>query len=734
MLPFKDQYIYSIVNNLISRYIANATSKDGVTAPLYEDILYSANAKFDVFSLQTKYTTFNTNVTSPPYVTQELFDEISSDFKLYAASLLQTPILDEYIKSTIKYTKITQRFLYSNLLFNNIINELSNYSRRFIDIITDAETTVNTTFNIGNFVVLPFCINNVNCYTGPVRISTSPIEEIKFDNFSDINLLPPPSPILVKYLTTSGTNKNSITLSCSINSFNANVIYINTYGDIESIRLMALKSGTVVFDDTIESSEALFTFEPIDIDSLQITLSVLNFNLNKQVAFEIGELMLLGNVKFSTNATFETKQIEITNFLDISKLRINAVNFTPSTSVGFDKYISMTFDQGKKNFFQIDDITGTFIPTIKYTFTNKYMLDAFANQYIISTKTASTNEDISATFYTYDTVNNVEGTMNFNQARVLVGTNDAYGTARSPAALNGKLFENWTKIDNYYRTMIINNEDNIFVDIGLNQIKINNSSVTGIINIPLGVSMIDVHESLFDPALGSDIDPSSTNSLSTDTYIYGDRLYPYNFAYKLAGLPKYNINGDLDTITVADSLISGISIVYLDSPFIPLTVEVYGLGATTYSLHLGNIPINPGTFTVEPNRGIIRVHAYLNQDDEYIDTVSITFTKASSEIKPCGVLFNRMATYIDYKSIYNMLTILGTYDSTFFSYYKAGAEEMLLLPSVPDGDYSYLKVYHNKIMYNVYENNLFVSTKFSLRTDSSNMSPVLKNIFIQGYK
>jgi hypothetical protein len=734
MIPFKNQYVLSMVKNLISRHVSDATSIDGTATPTYEDILYAANIKFDFFSNQTKYSSFRNMVTNPPYVTKELFDDIINDFSLYANSLFDTPILNEYIQTTLKYTKITQRFLYSNLLLNNIVNELSNYSCRHIDIVSDATTELNSTFNIGNYIVLPFCINNVKCYNGPVSISTSPLEEVKFDNFSDISTLPPSMPVLVKYLTVTGTNRNTISLSCKINQFTTNMIYINTYGDIESIRIDAYNGGILYLSDTIESSEALFTFDPITIDNLIITVTVSNFNLNKQVAFEISELLLFSDVKFSTLATFETNPIEIVDFLNINKLRINAINFSKNPEVGFDKYISMTFSDSVKNFFQIDDITGTFLPTIKYTFTNKYALDGGAIQYIITAKTATTNSDISATFYAYDIDSNVEGTMNFKQAKVLIGTNDAYGTSASPASENGKLFENWTKIDNYYRTMLLNNEENVFIDIGLNQIKINNALMTGIISIPVGISIIDVHESLFDPTFGADIDPSSVNGLSTNDYIYGDRLYPYNFAYKLAGLPRYDINGGLDIETMDDVVVSGIGIVHLNTPFIPLTIDIHGLGATTYSLHLGNIPVNPGTFTIEPNRGIVRVHAFMNMDGDYSDTISISYTKASSEIKPCGILFNRQATYIDYKSIYNMLTILGTYDSTFFSYYKTDSSEILLIPSVAASNYDYLTVYHNKIMYNVYENNLFASTRFTLRTGNSNVSPAIKNIFIQGYR
>jgi hypothetical protein len=728
MISFKNKYILSIVKNGLTTYLKGISQKSGITIPTLNQLKTYADAKFSIFTEQIQDPYFNNIFTNPPLISKEMFEYALSNVNLYASSLINTPILNDYIRDTIKWNKISQRFLYSNIIANNIVNELSNYSCRHIDIITDADGANVRTFNIGNYVVLPYCVENVKCYNGPISISASTADTVNFENFNNINYLPLNEPVMVKYLASSGT-KNIFTLQISMTEFDANVIYINSYGTIESIGLQAYYNNDLVVSDINKSDETLFTFKQSKINTLKLTITLNNYNQNKQASFEISELMVLGNVNFSKQASFETKPIEIKDFFDINKVQINAIDYTNNGSSYFSKYLSLSLTDANTNFFQIDDITSTYIPAAKYTFTKNYIMDGGASTHNLACISFGTQKELKQTFYKFSIASSG---INFKQAKVFIGTNDAYGMPNKlPSSADGRIFENWTKIGNYFRTMILNNEENITLDIGLNnKIKINGREVAGTVSIPVGISMVDVHESLFDPVLGSTVASAGENNcLLNDSYIYGDKLYPYNFAYKLAGMPAY-LNGDLDVVTLAPTTITDTMAIQLDSPFIPLSISVSGGG--TYSLHLGATPTQPGTFTVEPNKGIVRIHSTENNQNKFIDTVIIKYTKASTYIKPCGVLFNRIATYIDYKSIYNMLALLGTFDTTFFSYYKDDTEA-ILIPAV-DQPVSYLKPYHNKIMYNLFDSKLFVATKFTLYTNDTNISPAIKNIFIQGHK
>jgi hypothetical protein len=741
MESFQNQYIKTLAKIGTPSYINTYNGGSNLVSPAYSELLYNASIKFDVFKYQANSAMFNNMVTEPGVVTKEFFENISKDITDYSAALLitSTQILNQYISNTLKYTKICQRFLYGSSIINNEINSLLNYSYTHIDNTKDIYFDNTTTYTIGDFITLPFCINNVKNYNKSFYVTSSSIEDIQYTNVGDISILPLSTPILTKYMSNSGNNLSDINLQCYIESTEINVVYIKTYGNIQSIKIDLINGSNIVYSGINQGSEALFIFNPTIITGMNLTISAVNYNISKQASFEISEIVLLSNVKFSRQADFETKQIELNNYIELNTIDINAVDYVNSNEAYFDKYASISFNNSEdsKSFFKIDSITGASINASKVTQTSQYLLSTNntteSNQVVINSRVASTFKDVSAIFYKML----IDETINYKQGRLFLGTNDAFGAGRNGSSATDNIYENWTKIDNYYRTMLINNESNIFIDIGTNEIKINNRVVSGVIQIPIGISVIDVHQSLFDPSLGNAI--SLTNStainsaLNTDQYIYGDNLFPNNFIYKIAGLPSYS-NGTIQTgQQILSQYISGTTIINCGSPILPLTVNIIGLAGLQYNLHLGTTPITPGTFTVEPNKGIIRVHSYVSNASKEEDTINITFTRASSSIKPCGILFNRMAVNLDYKSIYNMLARLGTYDNTFYTYVEQEGNKYVLIPDVANtSGLPFLKTYHNKFSYNTFENNVFVSAKLTLITNNSNISPAIKDVYIQG--
>jgi hypothetical protein len=286
--------------------------------------------------------------------------------------------------------------------------------------------------------------------------------------------------------------------------------------------------------------------------------------------------------------------------------------------------------------------------------------------------------------------------------------------------------------------MILNNEYNIFIDIGLNNIKLNMADASGVVKIPPGLSVVDVHESLFDPTLGGTVDiEANKNMLYNESLIYGDPLFPYNFAYKLAGLPMYH-NGLVQQGEVNGVDVFGSTVIQLDGAFLPYSVSVNS-SSHSYIFHMGNIPITPGTFTIEPNSGIIRVAARLNTSGIPEDTVNVSYTKSSYSIRPCGMLFNRVASYIDYKSLYNMLSILGVTDSTFYTFLRnynvnGTVEDFILVPKVDTTLSQMHQPYHNRLMYSTSTDSMYCAAKFKLSTNNANLSPAIHRVFINGIK
>lgn len=735
MSTFKEKYLSSIAKRISGETILDSyIDKDiGSVVPSFRSLFSLANIKFNDFSLLINSLSYSKPISNPLFISSNTFLETLKDVKIYTKSLIEasTLILNEYILNTSKYTKITQRFLYSDSKINNKINQLTKYQCSSIDIISDIDNDKTTSFSFGNYVTLPFCIENSTLYTSLVNIAISSNEEITFDNTSEINTLPLTTPVLVKYYGTESITENAITFNITLNTTLANLIYINTYGNITSIQLNILDTnGISIYTSKIDDREALFTFDKIEITSIQIIFTLANYNTNMQSSFELSEFTIMNNVNFSPRAIFETRQIEIEDYENINSVNINAINYEGNINTGFNKYVSVSFNDENKDFYRMDTITGTTVPISKLTLTNKFDIAPEvieSSRYTITSKIASTLKPVSSEYFKYEITDDL---MKFQKAKVLIGTNDSYCSYTSNTSPSNDYLqlENWTRVDNFYRTMVYNNEQGIFVDIGLNQIKLNNSSVTGVVNIPIGISMIEVHESLFDPTLSGLIeDYTSENIFFDQSKIIADNLFPYNFIYKLSGLPKYfegsMIDGNMENVSIY-----GTTIVQLDSPVFPFSVKVTGTGNVEYKLHIGNIPLYPGTFTVEPSSGVIRINSLEESiSGDFEDTVAITYIKASEEIRPCGFLFNRLSTYIDYKSIYNMLSIIGISDSTFFTYIADGVSKYLLIPNVEN-------IYHNKILYGTFTDNMFVSTKFDLFTKNQFITPTLKNIFIQGIK
>lgn len=742
MENFQTRYIKSLSKVIATRYISTYDGNNKLISPAYMTLINDASARFSLFSLQADGIISTKLVTEPGQVSSSQLKDIISSFTEYSSSILLTAqeTLNDYINNTNKYAKICQRFLYNSQDINNKLNSLLNYSTTYIDIIRDSYFPNTNTYTIGDFVTLPFCINNVTSYNSLAYTTASSLETINYTNASDISSLPLTTPILIKYQSSTEQNLSDLVLQCAIQETTCNVIYIKTYGDVEEIKLDLIYNNNIIYSSTQVGSEALYIFDPKTINAMQFTISVANYNIMKQASLEISEIVLLSNVKFSRQADFETNQVQLTDWLNLNTININAVDYTNSNETYFQKYASVSFDssENSKSFFQVDSYTGASVAASKITQTSAFQLDSSTsltdNQFIINSQVASTSKSISALFYKMS----IDPTVNYQQGRLLLGTNEAYGMNRSGASLTDNIYENWTKVDNYYRTMLLNNEPNVFIDIGSNQIKINNNTVSGVIKIPTGISVIDVHQSLFDPTFGGVLDSTSqtqiNTGLNTDTHIYGDNLFPNNFIYKLAGLPSYSNSVIQSNQQIVGQYISGIGIIQPGTPVLPFTVTITGNNSRQYNLHLGTTPVTEGTFTIEPNSGIIRVHSYLNSDSgKEEDTITVTYTKASQLIKPCGFLFNRMAVHLDFKSIYNMMARLGTYDNTFYTYIEQASNKYLLIPDVENtSGFSFLKTYHNRFSFNTFENNVYVSAKLTLITNNSNISPAIKNIYIQG--
>lgn len=739
MSTFKEDFIKNIIYFNTKNDLKRESYNSDLTSPRYDVLSLLGNAHFNEFSSIENMGFIKNIFTESIPISKSMFESIRNTIQLFSLALTKTSLINisNYYKNTLRYTNICKRLISDNTNIMNHVNELSNNSLRYIDIHSDCNAEKTTTFTIGNFITLPFVINNTNIYNNNILLLAYTQDTIVLDNLSLINTLPLEFPALVKISSDNTLNAhNTISVNCAISPYVTNLIYIRTYGDVLSIKLTLLHNNGIVYQDTKELKEAIFNFDPITIDALLFEITLANYNKTKNISLEIAELSILNNIKFSKSAAFQSEKVPLNNYLDINTIGINADDSSNNDYVNFDIYSSVTFNKDSDilDYFNVDKLTGVTFPLTKYTHSKGVKLNSSTIQdsNIVNVKSKySSSTDVSAILYKFKTQDiNI---MNFKTAKLFIGLPKTYGMLSSSPKESNSMYENWTKIDNFYRTYIINNEEGVTLDIGNSQIKINNQIVSGIINMPIGISVIDVHQSLFDITLGNNIDKSAyETAFNTDEYIFSDQLYPNNFIYKLAGLPTFDSNGVLKTENqITDRAIEGLAIIDLGTPFLPYSVKISSSNIE-YELHLAKTPSMPGTFTIEPYSGKIKIFSYNNTG---IDNVNITWQPASSLIRPCGMLFNRLATYIDFKAISNMMATLGVFDNTFFSFVSLSNEKNILIPMVsfesPINEID--KAFYYILSYNTYEdNNIYVSTKINLKTTNSNLTPILNNLYIKG--
>ena len=743
MYNFKEDFINNILYFNTENVIKKQVSSDVTISPSYNSLVSYANALFGNFSAITDIGFVKRIVTTETDASVGMFNSIDQTIKLFSRAISKTSLrnITEYYKNTYKYSKICKSLLNENIPFINKISELSNNSLTYIDIFNSCNTKNSTSFSIGNFIVLPFAIDNTLVYKNQAIITAYTNETLLSDNLSSITSLPLDLPILVKYQSDSELSTNVVSVQCAISEFQTNLIYIKTYGDVISINMRLLYQNSIIYNDSVDNSEAIFNFNTLTIDGIIFDITISNYNLKKPVSVEISDINILSGIKFSRSGIFETNNVPMKHYFDINSIKLNAINNSKSSSTDIDIYSAVSFENTEsKEFFKVDKITGTTFPLVKFTYTDMLRMNTSAisdlNKILISSSYGSSNTKVEATLYKAN-LENIEN-IRYKNAKLFIGIPTTYGVSSAVQKESNSMYENWTKIDNFYRTFILNNEDNVTVDIGTNQIKINNRIETGIINIPIGISMIDVHQSLFDVTMSGAVSfENASTALDTDNFIFTDNLYPNNFIYKLAGLPLYDTNGNIEeTSIISDRSITGLTIIDIGSPILPYSVSVES--SISYKQHLAKTPSKPGTFTVDPVFGTIKIYAW-NENDRVV----ITYLKASSLIKPCGLLFNRLGSYIDFKAISNMMSTLGTFDDTFFSFVIDDNDiSSILIPSVTfksplngDIDSDVSRAYYYKLTYNTYtDDNIYVAMKLNLKTDDSELTPIVSNTFIEGVK
>ena len=179
--------------------------------------------------------------------------------------------------------------------------------------------------------------------------------------------------------------------------------------------------------------------------------------------------------------------------------------------------------------------------------------------------------------------------------------------------------------------------------------------------------------------------------------VIDDTLYPYNFLYMFSGLPEYGTDGIASKVSKGPFITKQSLSISLNESFIPFSEIVVDDSGRVYTLQLTRTSNIKGTYTIEPYSGIVRVTPY-----DSTNSVSISYNRAMYNRKPCGILFNRLLTFVS-------LDIFLTEDnSEFFSIDGSEIEKKIILPNISP------TIQHSQLLFNTNADMTYLSSRIEL--------------------
>jgi hypothetical protein len=597
------------------------------------------------------------------------------------AYLINKNLVDVY---NIVYERIKTRLPYAK----DIISNLLGYTCINIDNGFSNQTKESFCGKIGKYITLPFFISSASLYNDNLTITEYSSDEIQFSNIGLITKLPLITNPSIKIKSKNPSISYRMTLSL-VNAIKTNAIYFKASANINKIIVTYSKLGVTQYSSLLDSNEILFTFDQIDCDTIIIELSTVNTNTDKPSSIQIEDIHIFKDIQFSRFGLFESKNTEIGLTKEISRLSLsynalgyNFNNINSMLSISSNKDVT-----SYNNVYKDDDLDVTSY-RLKYAFGFK--------ETDLVTKTISGKDfyslEIGSTDQKWD--------MNYKKSSIIYGLNKDYLSFSA----SGSRYNNWTLSGNYYTTFLLNYYDNVYVNIGSLKCLINNKEYTGNIKIPIGFSVIQVHQMNMD--------------FNIDLFDGDTTRNQYNFAYLFSGLPAYNAQNKLtiDERKTKSFDISSTNTIEFGESFIPLTEIILDNYGNEYSLTLSSTPNLQGTYTIEPFTGRLRINPIGT-----VKYITASYIAAQSNRRPVGIMFNRLLTFADINSLQT--------DDTLFSFDGANSDSSpslkryIILPKIQNQ-------YSSQILYNLNSDSLFSSVKIKMSTDNKYKTPTINSVYI----
>lgn len=698
-----------LANSLVTYFIKNKVATSG-TIPQYRDMLNAQTTKLDDIFTPSSIPSIDFKSTS----SLSTYIRTIEDIKLMLSSvkLSVEDIIKEHRRLSNTYQDICIRIDNEAKSFRQAINSMLSYSCFFVDTNQANQADASIVGKIGKYITLPFFISGVQMYNDNIFIRPISTSDIVFSNLETITSMPFqdwPS------LKLSGPDSVAeVTLNMTISKTTANAIYLKFLNNVMSCTLTLYNSNAQVWQGTFETDEILANFLPVEFDLLSIRLQSSNPNTSKPLAIQLRSFEIFKRIQFAKHGTFQSKPLFIEEASRVSYIGSQYADLGNQQYTRSQPMLSVSTDSTDMSYNIVK--LGEFINISYFKYKHSSMFN-LANYGVTEGQDAYVGEQVlgdNRYFKVPILSTDSLWDMNYRYASIFHGLNTEYATT-SPSYYS--FFENWTKAGNYYKTMLLNYEDNIFVDIGQKTCIFNGRLVTGKIKIPSGVSTIEVHSKDIDFKFGNKIADARFNGVIKKSAVYSDELFPFNFAYMFAGLPDY-ADDSSDTMSIkADRRfdIASATTIFLDEPFLPLTMTIVDAEGTDYKLQLTKGVSTPGTYSVEPYSGKIRV--YPNNPT----TLTVRYRKASLIRRPCGILFNRLLTFIPLKALIG----LPDKDSTLFSIDGTPSSKYLLIQKIND-----MEINHSYIMYNKFSDKIYSAVKIDFNTDNQSLSPIISDVFI----
>lgn len=665
----------------------------------------------DKYSINTSVNSFILNLfklnTIPSFarlseIKAEDYDELFE--KLY---FINTSIYKCAEKLKLDYELAIKKYTYAYKQMENIFDSvfakasvLLEYNCVYINTLKSNQTNNSTASKIGKYSILPFFKKPASIYNDEVLMSVSTQEDLIFSNAVDLTSLP-----LTKFMSTRITSSKDIftlNILASINETKTNLIYIKLTNNINSININLKKENRTIKSFSYNTNEILINCEPVSIDQLELNIDILNINKGKPTSIQLEELHIFSNVIFQKSGTFETIQEQINNIENINNIALYANNYGDTTYTNILRYLFISTNNSLTSYRTILDDEAIDLTLYKFRYINN--IDSSGEITDNTEEVSIANKTFIASRYTsLDT----KWSANIKKANILYGLNKYYIETNGEIT-SAKRFEPWTLVGNYYVTHILNYEESVYVNIGTKTCILNNKEVTGIVNIPIGISKIQVHVKDIDFHIDDD------EFILTKSNILNDNLYPYNFIWIFAGLPEYNTGGGITKVTRGPYSKTECSIISLREPFIPFTEVVKDDSNRIYGLQLTKTTTTQGTYTIEPYGGKISVIPY-----ESANYITVTYNKAQNNNRPCGILFNRLLTYAPNE------TVITSDNSELFSIDGDSTEKILLMPKLTP------QISSSQILFNIEDEPIYSSTKIDLETKSKYLTPIVADLVLQ---